>query len=159
MVAKNIAMNQMVSERRYRLRGRFARCGEAGFTLLEVAVASMILIFALASTIAMAGRGFRYIEDMRRAAKGSQILQREMENLRLMSWAQLQSLPATFTDPSNTTGIYSGTINTQSYLTYGSTTSVMEVTLTVSWQNQTASTVSNSLTSLFSNGGLNQYVD
>lgn len=158
MVANYFLIRHASDGRNRRHRGGSARCRQSGFTLLELAIATAILTFVLGSTIAVTGRGFRYIADMRLAAKSSQILQQEMENLRLMSWSQLQSLPSTFTDPSDTNSTFSGTIAKQTYTSYNSAPTIEEVTLTVTWQNLTGGTVSNSLTSLFSQNGLNSYI-
>ena len=133
---------------------------QGGFTLAEAMVATMILTLALGSVLGIAGRCMRYISDIRRSARGSQVLQQKMEDVRLMSWSQIKTLPGTFTDPSDTRGIYQGTILTNEidyYPSPGSTT-LMRVTLTVSWTNQTNRIITNQLSTLISQGGLNKYI-
>src|SRR5437867_1029588 len=129
-----------------------------GFTLMEALVATMILGFALASILGVAGRSMRYLNDIRRTARSSQVLQQKMEDIRLLSWSQLQALPGTFTDPSDTNRVYAGTITQTAYDSYNGTTTMMKVTLTVTWTNQVYRVLTNSLSTLVSNGGLNKYI-
>jgi Tfp pilus assembly protein PilV len=133
--------------------------GEAGFTLAEAIVATLILAIVMASVLAVASQSARYLTDIRRTARASQVLQQEMEYIRLLDWAALQSLTNTFTDPNDTNHIYTGTITQSSYDTYGlTTTTVVEVTLTVTWTNQVNRVLTNTLTTLVGNGGLNKYI-
>jgi len=131
---------------------------EGGFTLAEAILATLILTFVLASVLAVASQSARYLSDIRRTARASQVLQQEMEYVRLLDWASLQSLTNSFTDPSDTNHIYTGRITLSNYDTYGSTTTVAKVTLTVTWTNQVNRVLTNTLTSLVSNGGLNKYI-
>jgi len=154
MSFRNVSIEDGSHKRCSHVRSGSAR---AGLTLVEVAIAVMILGLVLGSALAVTGRGFRYNSDMRLSAKSSQILQQKMEDLRLMTWSQLQALPSTFTDPSDTNAIFTCTISTNAYATYSGATTVMRVTLRATWQNLTYKTTTNTLTTLFSNGGLNKY--
>lgn len=127
-------------------------------TLLEAMIATLILGFVLASVLAVLSQCARYLTDIRRTARASQVLQQEMETIRLLDWNTFQSLTNSFSDPSDTNKIYVGTITKSSYDTYSSTTTVTKVTLTVTWTNQVNRVLTNTLTSLVSNGGLNKYV-
>ena len=100
---------------------------------------------------------FRYLGDMRLSARSSQVLQQQMEDIRMMSWTELQSLSGTFTDPNDTSGTYAGTIAQSVYDTYDGTETVTKVTLNVTWNSQSGRAMTNSLSSLVSNGGLNTY--
>ena len=131
---------------------------EAGFTLAEAILATLILGFVLTSVLAVASQCARYLTDIRRTARASQVLQQEMEYVRLLDWNALQSLTNNFTDPSDTNHIYKGTISQSAYATYGTTSTVVEVTLTVTWTNQVNCVLTNTLTTLVSNGGLNKYI-
>src|SRR5437867_4223126 len=82
------------------------RQGEGGFSILEAAIASVILGVVMVSVLAVASHCFRYLGDLRRTARSSQVLQQRMEDIRLMSWSQLQVVPSTFRDPNDTTGLY-----------------------------------------------------
>ena len=122
-------------------------------------VATVILGLALASVVAVASQCLRYLTDIRRTARASQVLQQKMEDIRLMSWSQLTALTNIFTDPNDTNHIYAGTIVQTAADSYSGTTTMMNVTLNVTWTNQTArKVVTNSLSTLISNGGLNKYI-
>ena len=130
----------------------------SGFTIMEAMIATIILGLALGSVIAVASQCLRYLTDIRRTARSSQVLQQKMEDIRLLSWSQLQALPASFSDPNDSNGVYSGTIAQSAYDSYNGTTTVMKVTLTVKWNNQVHRALTNSLSTLVSNGGLNKYI-
>lgn len=63
-----------------------------GFTILEVMVAASVLIFGIVSAISVGQRGLQAIDTARNLTAASQAMQSEMERLRLMSWAQIQTL-------------------------------------------------------------------
>lgn len=71
---------------------RYAR--KEGFTLIEVMVASAVLILVFVSAIGAMTIGFRMLEDARFNTLASQVLQSEVENLRLKNWSDLTALPA-----------------------------------------------------------------
>ncbi|HEY8995820.1 MAG TPA: type II secretion system protein [Lacunisphaera sp.] len=62
------------------------------FTLTEVMVAATVLIFGIVSAISVGQRGLQAIDTARNLTAASQVMQSEMERLRLMSWAQIQTL-------------------------------------------------------------------
>ena len=140
------------------MRARFSR-NRSGFTILEAMIASMILGLALGSVLAVASHCLRYVTDIRRTARASQVLQQKMEDIRLLNWTQVTSLTNVFTDPNDTNRIYSGRIIRTTNDFYGTTATVLNVTLLVTWTNQSAGkVVTNSLSTLMSNGGLNKYI-
>jgi type II secretory pathway pseudopilin PulG len=132
--------------------------GNGGFTLLEAMIATMILGFVLASVLAVASQSFRYVADMRRTARSSQVLQQKVEDIRLLSWSDVNALPSTFTDPNDPTGFYKGTITKSAYDSYNGTTTVLKVTVSVTWTNNNKHVMTNALSTLVSNGGLNKYI-
>lgn len=67
----------------------------SGFTITEVLIAMTVLLFVFMSALATLTIGFRMLEEARTSTLASQVLQSEMENLRLKNWAQLTALPAT----------------------------------------------------------------
>lgn len=67
----------------------------AAFTITEIMIAMTVLLLVFISSIAGLSIGFRMLEEARTSTLASQILQSEMENLRLKNWAQLNALPAT----------------------------------------------------------------
>lgn len=63
-----------------------------GFTIVEVMVAATVLLFGIVSVITVSQRGLQALDTARNLSAASQLMQSEMERLRLMSWAQLQTL-------------------------------------------------------------------
>ncbi len=129
-----------------------------GFTLLEAMIAVMILGLVLAAVLATVSQSARYLTDIRRTARAGQVLQQEMEYIRLLDWNTLQSVTNKFTDPSDTAHLYAGKVTQTTYDTYGTTNTIVKVTLTVTWTNQVNRVLTNTLTSLVGNGGLNKYI-
>jgi type II secretory pathway pseudopilin PulG len=68
------------------------RSRAAAYTLVEVSVAAAILGLTIASALVTMRMGYAMIEGARDNTLASQILQSEMENLRLMNWAKLADL-------------------------------------------------------------------
>jgi len=86
------------------------RHSPTGFTLVEAMVASMILLLVMGPSWPLGRPRDEIPQRHRRTARSSQVLQQKMEDVRLCSWSQMQTLPATFTDPRDTAGIYAGKI-------------------------------------------------
>lgn len=65
----------------------------AGFTILEVALAASVMAFALSGSIIVMQSGFKALDNARNTTIASQIIQSEMERIRLLPW-----LPTASTD-------------------------------------------------------------
>ena len=63
-----------------------------GFTLVEVMLASVVMVFGITTAIVTLQRGFQALETARATTHAAQVMQSELERLRLKSWAQLQTL-------------------------------------------------------------------
>jgi Tfp pilus assembly protein PilV len=63
-----------------------------GFTLVEVMVASTVLIFGIVSAITVSQRGLQALDTARNLTAASSLMQNEMERVRLLNWAQLEAL-------------------------------------------------------------------
>ena len=122
---------------------------------MEVMISSVILTLAILSSIGVLSQCATYIADMRLRARSAQILQQQIENMRLLSWTSLQSVSSTFSDPTDTNNLYAGTISNSTYQSYGTTATVLRVTARVTWANMHNRVMTNSMTSLFSQGGIN----
>jgi Tfp pilus assembly protein PilV len=72
-----------------RISRRRAACA---FTIVEVMVAACVLALGITSVITVSQRGLQALDTARNLSGASQLMQSEMERLRLMSWAQLQAL-------------------------------------------------------------------
>jgi hypothetical protein len=69
----------------------------AAFTIVEVSMATFVMAFGIATSIVAMQSGFKTIDVARGTTIASQILQSEMERLRLMSWTNMTTL-STATD-------------------------------------------------------------
>jgi prepilin-type N-terminal cleavage/methylation domain-containing protein len=65
-----------------------------GFTLVEMIVASLVLAMVFISSISALTYGFKLMENARFNTLASQVIQSEIETLRLNNWLQLNTLPA-----------------------------------------------------------------
>lgn len=75
----------------------------AGFTLLEVIVTASVMVFAIASCLTALQFGMRAVDTARNLTLAGQIMQGEVEILRLQNWSQIAALPASATiDPATT---------------------------------------------------------
>lgn len=128
---------------------------QEGYTLVEVMISSVILSLAILSSMGVLSQCATYIADMRLRSRSAQVLQQQIENMRLLSWTSLQSLPSTFSDPTDTNNLYAGTISHSTYQSYGTTATVLRVTVQVTWTNMHDRVMTNSMTTLFSAGGIN----
>ena len=126
---------------------------------MEVVMASAILGLVMTSLLSTVTWCCSYVGDMRRWSGSSQALQEKMESIRLVDWTQLQGLSNTTFSATNDIGdVYSGTIAESPYDTSGTNTTVMKITLMVTWMNRGVRAMTNSLTTLVASGGLNQYI-
>lgn len=66
--------------------------GDRGFTIIEVAMATFVMLFGISTSLVTMQRGFDSIDTARNITLAAQIMQSEMERIRLLNWA---SLPAT----------------------------------------------------------------
>jgi Tfp pilus assembly protein PilV len=130
-----------------------------GFTLIETMIASIILLLAIGSSLAVVGRGFRYLSDLRRYARSSQVLQQKMEDVRLITqWNTLMALNNTnFVDIAAPGLPCNGSIKISSYPPY-TTDTVAMVTITVTWTNSVYKTLTNRISTLVCKNGLNKYI-
>jgi len=70
---------------------------QAGFTLIEVGIAALILVVAFIGMIRALAFTSGLMDHARRQTVATQILTHEIEQLRLRSWTEINALPATTT--------------------------------------------------------------
>jgi type II secretory pathway pseudopilin PulG len=68
---------------------RAAHDPRAGFTIVEVGIAALVLALVLSTSLIALQRGFMAIDNARYTTLAGQILQSQMEKLRLLTWTQL----------------------------------------------------------------------
>ncbi len=159
------------TERRRPLRGR------RGFTIVEVAVAATVMILAITSAIIVLQMGFKALDTARKTTLSAQIIQSEMERIRMLSWSRIQALKtASDDDPSiNLDDIFPKNTEVErkvlaqmkktftpaptrsiTYLSdYGN--DVVSITVTVTWTGLDGVTHSRSTSTRYSKNGLYNY--
>lgn len=139
------------------------RQGEGGFTILEVTMATFIMAFGLATALLTITGGFRAIDVARNMTLSSQVLQSEMERLRLMSWSDIAALTAkeqvdlstVFTDDKDLAARYT-LVRVITDVT-GKTGEMKEILLVVSWDNADGRTLSRQFRTYYTKDGLYDY--
>ena len=91
---------------------RRTRKTQTGFTIVEVMIAAIIMVLGITTSLTTLTFGMRAIDTARNSTLAAQIMQSEMENIRLLNWAQLTALPA------------SETVNISSIISSGSSTTL-----------------------------------
>jgi Tfp pilus assembly protein PilV len=142
------------------------RSKRAGYTILEVAIASFVMVMGLTSSIVALQRGFLEVELARSTTIASQILQSEMERIRMMSWAQVNDsaiLPAnsTFDGATNfsTSAKLAGKYSVTRRVTSDSTrpTEVKNIAVSVNWSSIDGVPHVRTLTAIYAKNGLYDY--
>lgn len=77
--------------RRRSLRARLRARASAGFTLVEIMVASFVMLFAISSSIIVMQSGFKALDTARKTTLAAQIMQSEMERIRMLSWTSVSN--------------------------------------------------------------------
>jgi len=129
----------------------------AGFTIVEVMVAAVVLILGIVSALTALQQGFRAIDSARNLSAASQQMQSEMEGLRLKSWAQIEALQASGVttvalDPA-ATGVRITCTRTISDLK----ADMKEIVLTAEWRGYDGRPQSARLITRYGKSGLNDY--
>jgi Tfp pilus assembly protein PilV len=133
----------------------------AGFTIFEVAVATFVMAFGIATSIIAKQMGFKALNDARDTTLASQIMQSEIERIRLMSWSGIQALPASATVAIDTT--FSATIAAKFAVTRtvaadgARPTDVMNITLAVTWNSYDGRSHTRSFSTMYCKNGLYDY--
>jgi Tfp pilus assembly protein PilV len=139
------------------------RSARAGFTILEVAMATFVMALGIATSIVAIQSGFRHLDLARGSTLASQILQSEMERLRLMSWGGITALPLTqtfdggtfFSSSSDVVGRYAVTRKCVPDSTRP--TEVMDISISVAWNTYDGRPHVRSFNSIYTKHGLYDY--
>ena len=65
-----------------------------GFTIIEVALAAAVMALGISTAITAMQTAFRFLDVARDTTLASQILQSEIERIRMMSWGAVTALPS-----------------------------------------------------------------
>lgn len=133
----------------------------AGFSLIEVAIASLVIAIFIASILTTVTSGYAVLDRSRETLRANQILQQELETLRTYSWSQVTNTANFYTTNYTDQGIsYSVTRMLTNYnnSTSYSTNYMRKVTVRVVWTNAPGKSISKDMTTVITQGGLNDYI-
>ncbi len=135
--------------------------GADGFTLVEVAMATAILVMVLTTSLLVTKRVFAELDTARNLEIAGNILQCEMEKERLMSWASVSAgtyqpvLDASFGRNPAIAGRFT---LSRTLATLAQTSGQMvQITLTARWRSSEGHLVARTATTYFTQGGLYAY--
>ena len=136
-----------------------------GFTILEVMMAAIVMAFAITTSITTMQRAFLAMDTARNVTQANQIMQSEIERMRLKDWTTINAYSSTATtitiDSSYTSNAFIGsrfTLTRAATDVPGHTLSGMkQVTFTISWTSYDRRTLSRSLTVYYGQNGLYDY--
>jgi type II secretory pathway pseudopilin PulG len=145
---------------------RRPRRSRSGFTVVEVAIAAAVMALAISGSIIVLQTGFKSIDNARNTTLASQIIQSEMERIRLLNWSDVDSLPSSeaivisdiFPPGTTTTSLNSRFTATRvcGYVT-GKANEMKYITITVSWTGIDGLTHTRSTTGYYCKNGLYDY--
>jgi Tfp pilus assembly protein PilV len=149
------------------------RASERGFTILEVAMASFVMAFGIATSIVALQMGFRAIDVARDQTLVSQIMQSEIERLRLWPWSKtvpasvvdsIVELPASQPVSLTTTFAANPTVAAKFTVTRtvtndpsDTTRNVRYITIAVTWKSYDGRSHTRNFTTLYAKDGLYDY--
>ena len=133
----------------------------AAFTIAEVAMAVIILVFAITTSITVMQRAYLHLDTARNLEIASNILQCELEKERLFSWTAVSNAAYAPTMDASFAGnpaVASRFTLSRSLGTLANRSSQMvQITLTVTWRNYDGRSLSRSYTTYYTQGGLYAY--
>ncbi len=144
----------------------------SGFTIVEVAVAAAVMALVIASSILVLQSGFKALDTARKTTLAAQIMQSEMEHIRMLNWSRVQTLMAGSTQidlslifPQNTVierkiltqmqETFTAT-RTMAYVT-GFSNEVVEITVAITWKGLDGTTHNRSSSTRYCKNGLYAY--
>jgi Tfp pilus assembly protein PilV len=146
----------------------------AAFTIAEVMMSTFVLALGIATSVIAMQSGFKQIDVARGTTLASQIIQSEMERLRMMPWSKItggspepvdsiSELPATatfdgatyFSSNADLAGKYS--ITRTAVVDSTRPTEIMNITVSVRWQSYDLRWHQRSFTAMYAKSGLYDY--
>ena len=131
-----------------------------GFTFVEVMMAATIMTMGLCGCLLTLMRGLHAIDTARSSSLAAQIMQSEVERLRLLSWNDVSSLPRA--ENVDLATIFIGNPQLASRFqaerlitpVTGRETSMVDVTMRITWRNVNGKTHTRSFSTRYSKNGL-----
>lgn len=134
---------------------------QRGVTIIEVAMAAMIMALVLSTAVTTLQRAFISLQNARDLNIASQMLQSEMEKMRLADWATVNSFTASATtvslDPAFTANPFVGNRFTLSRTVTDPKADTRIITLRLVWQGADNRPLSRHLAMRYSRNGLYDY--
>ena len=142
---------------------RLRKQSQRAFTIVEVVMAAGVLALAISSSILCMQYGFRTLDVARGNTLASQILQSEMERLRMKSWTTISALPATstfdgasgFTTNPHVVGKYMVTRTVAADAARPG--EVLYITISVTWTSYDKQSHTRTFSSMYAKNGLYDY--
>jgi Tfp pilus assembly protein PilV len=132
-----------------------------GVTIVEVAMAAMIMALVLSTAVTTLQRAFISLQNARDLNIASQMLQSEMEKMRLADWTTVNSFPTNATpvalDPAFTSNPFVGSRFTLSRTVSDPKTDTRIITLQVVWLGADNRPLTRHLAMRYSRNGLYDY--
>jgi Tfp pilus assembly protein PilV len=132
------------------------------FTLVEVAMAVVVLALALTTSLAAMQRAFLQFDTARNLEIAANILQCEMEKQRLMNWTAVSNasyVPVIDGSFSRNPAIGGRFTLSRTIVTVANhSNQMLQITLTVRWRGYDGRQLTRSYTSYYTQGGLYDYL-
>lgn len=131
--------------------------------MAEVMMATFVMAFGIATSIIAMQSGFKTLDVARSTTLSSQILQSEMERLRLMSWTEIAALTGTTAVPLSTVISADAAIASKFSLSRtisdvsGKVGEMKEINLTVTFTTIDGRSLARSFRTYYTNNGLYDY--
>jgi Tfp pilus assembly protein PilV len=133
----------------------------AGFTILEVMMAAIVMALAITTAITALQRGFASLDTARNLVTAGQIMQSEIEKMRINNWSVVSGYPTTATtltvDSVFTANPAIGNRFSLTRSVSDPKSDLREITFTISWNNYDGRTMSRSYTTYYARYGLYDY--
>ena len=142
---------------------RLNKSRQRGFTIVEVMMATFVMAMGISTAVIGMTAGFKQIDTARNITLSSQVLQSEMERLRLMNWGDIAALTGTATVDLST--VFTDDTNLASRFTLKRTVSdlagkvgeMKQITLVCGWTTIDGRTLSRQFSTYYAKNGLYDY--
>jgi type II secretory pathway pseudopilin PulG len=140
-----------------------------GFTLIEVTLAASVMLFAIATSLTVLHYSLQAVDNARYTTLAGQILQSQMEKLRLLTWAQLTDPTYGPSAPGNTSFTPDNSLSTPELSHFTACTqtlsdppapfagSMKDITLTATWTDTFGRQHSLSYTTRYGQNGISDF--
>jgi len=125
-------------------------------------MAAAVMALAITTSITVMQRAFLAVDVARGTSYAAQIMQSELEKMRLQNWTTVSAYPSTATavtiDSSFTSNSYIGSRFTMTRTATTIHTGMLQITLTISWKTYDGRTLTRSYTTYYGKNGLYDYI-